>query len=367
MKQFLFVFFLLISLFSCSRHEGKTTGSSDTLVIAWNDAHLHYMGRVDTTGPDHAVLIWPGNAVVLRFRGKKVEVLLKDEWGKNDYDIILDESSPRLLRLDTVRRWYLLADSLDEGEHQLTFFKRTEWTRGRTFLMAFRVTGPACVPEHPEVPGRRIEFYGNSITAGYAVHDTLDDRPDSTLSDNYPTYAAITARHYGADYSCIARSGIGLMVSWFPMIMPEMYDLHDPFDTTRHWDFSRWQADLVVINLGQNDSWLVRDPRYPEFVHRFGQEPPTDRQIIEAYKGFIKMIRNVYPRASIICALGSMDAVREGSPWPDYLKTAVKELNDPAVYTLLFPYLGKGGHPKVNDHQMMADTLIHFVDININW
>jgi hypothetical protein len=157
------------------------------------------------------------------------------------------------------------------------------------------------------------------------------------------------------------------MISWFPMIMPEMYDRLDPEDPQSKWDFSRVQPGIVVINLGQNDSWLIEDPEYPEFKHRFGNKKPTPRQIMNAYKDFVRKIRAVYPQAQIICALGSMDAVKEGSPWPGYVRTAVKEMNDPAIHTLIFPYLGKDGHPKVEDHKVMADTLIRYIDRNIKW
>jgi hypothetical protein len=55
------------------------------------------------------------------------------------------------------------------------------------------------------------------------------------------------------------------MLSWFPLIMPEMYDRADPTDSTSKWDFSKYTPDVVVINLFQNDSWLARRHDFPEF------------------------------------------------------------------------------------------------------
>jgi hypothetical protein len=296
-----------------------------------------------------------------------VEALMKDEKGDNYYNVVLDKGEPHMIRTDSFKHWYVLADSLDGEVHTLVLFKRNEWTSGSTRFFGFRITGEALLLDPPEGSGKVIEFYGNSITAGYAAHDTVDDHPDSTLTDNWVTYAALTARHYDADYYCIVRSGIGILISWFPMIMPEMYDRLDPADPESKWDFSKVRPNLVVINLFQNDSWLVKMPDYPEFRHRFGTTPPTERQIIEAYKDFVGKIRKVYPGVPIICSLGSMDATKEGSPWPGYVKKAVEEMNDPALYTLFFPYMQKEGHPKVKDHRVMADTLIHFIDRNIKW
>ena len=43
------------------------------------------------------------------------------------------------------------------------------------------------------------------------------------------------------------------MVSWFPLIMPEMYDRLTPTEASSKWDFSSYQPDVVVVNLFQND------------------------------------------------------------------------------------------------------------------
>ncbi len=79
------------------------------------------------------------------------------------------------------------------------------------------------------------------------------------------------ARHYDAEYHCTCKSGIGITISWFPVIMPEIYDLLNPEDPQSIWDFSLYQPDVVVINLMQNDSWLVNLPDHEEFQVRFGE------------------------------------------------------------------------------------------------
>ena len=69
----------------------------------------------------------------------------------------------------------------------------------------------------------------------------------------------------------------------------------------------------------------------------------------------------------MICMLGNMDATREGSVWPDYVKRAVTELNDPKIYTLFVPYKNTPGHPTIAEQQEMANILIQFIDENIDW
>jgi hypothetical protein len=149
--------------------------------------------------------------------------------------------------------------------------------------------------------------------------------------------------------------------------MPEMYDRLDGGDPGSKWDFSKYRPDLVVINLFQNDCWLVKIPTHDQFKARFGATAPTDGQLIAAYRAFVSSVRNKYPAAKIICALGSMDATRSGAPWPGYIEKAVSELNDPNVLTHFFPYKGTPGHPSAREQQAMADDLIAFIEKNIKW
>jgi hypothetical protein len=74
-----------------------------------------------------------------------------------------------------------------------------------------------------------------------------------------------------------------------------------------------------------------------------------------------------YPKAHIICALGNMDATKEGSKWPNYIKEGIARLNDSKLYPLFFPYKNSGGHPKRVDQQAMADQLSEFIAKNIKW
>ncbi len=62
------------------------------------------------------------------------------------------------------------------------------------------------------------------------------------------------------------------MLSWFPEIMPEIYDRLNPGDPDSKWDFTLFTPDVVVINLFQNDSWLVNNPEHEQFKARLGQQ-----------------------------------------------------------------------------------------------
>ena len=304
----------------------------------------------------------------MNFEGESIQALLEDETGDNYYNIIIDNDSISILRPDTTKRYYQLASKLSKGKHSIEIFKRTEWNRGKTNFYGFKINNevkllPKSVPKK-----RKIEFYGNSITAGYAVEDISGkDSPESTYTNNYLSYAAITARHYQAKYQCICKSGIGITISWGPLIMPEMYDRLVPTDDTSKWNFNLYSPDIVVVNLFQNDSWLVELPEHVEFKKRFGNKTPDDEFLINAYQQFVADLRKKYPNASIICSLGSMDAVKEGSKWIGYIEKALANLNDKMIYTHFMPYIEASAHPSIKDQEKMANGLIQFIDKNIDW
>ncbi len=341
--------------------------SAQTRTISFHDPNLCYQGRI-LYKPDAAVLSWPGTSVTVLFNGTGIAGILQDTDTADYFNVIVDGKKVARIHTDTLRHTYELAKGLNPGKHQVELFKRTEWDKGKTLFYGFIVPQNAELIKAAPPGSRKIEFYGNSITCGYAMEDNSGkDSWFGYFEDNYLSYAALTARHFHAQYSCIAKSGIGIMVSWFPLIMPEMFDRLDPTDSTSRWDFTKFTPDIVVINLFQNDSWIVKQPNNDQFKARFGTKTPDENFIVTAYKNFVSSIREKYPKASIICALGNMDATKEGSPWPGYIKQAVGQLNDAKIYAFFFKYKNTDGHPNVAEQKVMADSLIDFIDKNIHW
>ncbi|WP_338359126.1 SGNH/GDSL hydrolase family protein [Yeosuana marina] len=356
-------FFLIVTLIllcACSTQRD--------LFVGYTNSQIDYSGRIDSSKIKGVDLYWSGTSIKLNFEGKSISALFKDETGDNYYNVMIDNDSLSIFRPDTTKQYYQFASKLPEGKHTVEIFKRTEWNRGKSSFYGFHIQGHSKVLPKSLPQKKKIEFYGNSITAGYAVEDTSGrDIPDSTYTNNYLSYAAITARHYNAKYQCICKSGIGMTISWFPLIMPEMYDRLIPTDENSKWDFSLYNPDIVVINIFQNDSWLVNMPGSNEFKKRLGSTVPNDDYFIKSYQQFVENIRKHYPKSKIICILGSMDATKEGSKWVSYIKEAVANLNDNRIYTHFIPYKETSGHPSVKEQEEIAESLIQFIDKNIDW
>jgi hypothetical protein len=325
--------------------------------VGSGDKRIAYIGRVVMTD-SAAQLSWPGTSVEVNFEGTGLMAELRDQFGENTYNVILDGKVVRKLTMHQSKRLDTLVSGLAPGKHHLELFKRTEAAMGKTWL--YNLQG-VLLPAGPRKK-RKIVFFGDSITCGYAVEDSSGkDRGTAEFENGYISYAAITARHFDAEFHSISKSGIGIMVSWFPVIMPEMYDLAEPTDSLTKWDFSAFQPQLVVINLFQNDSWIVEMPANEQFKARFGTTKPSPERIVWAYRDFLRSIRAKYPEAEILCALGNMDATERGSAWPGYITRAVASLGDKHVYTHFFPYKNTPGHPNPKEQQAMADDLIGYI------
>lgn len=357
-KSSLIVFLLLKSIISFAQ-----------LQIQADNKAIRYSGRV-SLNKDQATFYWPGSAATIHFIGTGLKARMQSLKEKAYFYAILDNNMSSVLKIevDQTKKEHTLAENLPQGKHSLQLYKLTNSTSAN-ILYGFSITGKAKLRPATKAPKRKIEFYGNSITAGHGVdvQPGMKDSGQIELFNNYYTYAALTSRHFNAEASIIARSGIGIMLSWFPEIMPEVYDRLDPFDTSSKWNFSTYTPDIVVINLFQNDSWLINKPEHAQFKNRFGNQKPTEDFIIKSYREFVQSIRSKYPKAEIICALGNMDATEKASKWPLYIQQAVQNLSDPKIHTLFFPYKNTTNHPNRQEQQTMADQLIKYIENHIKW
>lgn len=350
---------LFLLLIRCA---SVTSDTVESILVDFDDKKVYYEGRVQQNEKIGATEIyWPGSSVSLKFEGTTISAVLDDEKGENYFTVVVDGKQTSVLDLKKGKNEYLLAKNLPLGMHQVEIHKRNDWGFGKTMFYSYKVLGKKTF--EIETKKMFIELYGDSVSVGYGNEDkTGQDRSTGDVTNNYLAYGAVTARNLNAEYACIAHSGIGIMVSWHDLIMPEEFDRWNPFDETSKWDFSsKKQPDVVVVNLFQNDSWLVKRNEHPEFIKRFGKEAPDHDFIIESYVSFLKSIREKYKDTKIICVLGNMDVTKKGSEWPGYVWEAVSKMRDRKIYKLFVPYKGTKGHPSVKEQAVIADRLTTFI------
>lgn len=323
-------------------------------------ATVRYVGRFDTSDPNAVRFAWSGSSIVTRFKGTGISARMKDEGGRNYFQVIVDGEPKSVLKTDPTKEVYPLVDGLPDGEHEVALYKRTEARVGEILFRGFDPKGTILpVPQGPE---RRIELIGDSITAGFGNEGPNATCPFVPSEENqYNTYGAIAARALGAEHVTIAWSGktIGEMTEYYERTLPARPE--------SKWDFKAWIPHLVVLNVGTNN-FAVFDP---------GQE-----RYVRVYTALFNRVRAAYPSALIVCLLGPMlsDAYPVGKNnltlARKYMQATMEKIR--ASGETNFEYvelpeqkhsdgLGCGFHPSVKTHKLMADRLVGVAKEKLRW
>lgn len=155
---------------------------------------------------------------------------------------------------------------LPEGESTVKLIKLSEAAQSVIAIDSFEVDGK---PQPTEAAKHSIEFIGDSITCGYGVDDPLGKSFSIYNENAAKTYAYKAAQNFGADYSFVSVSGAGVISGYSgngkindALLVPNFYDKFcftwswfDGEQTANYdWDFSQYQPELIVVNLGTNDN-----------------------------------------------------------------------------------------------------------------
>ncbi|CUI15142.1 Hypothetical protein, putative, partial [Bodo saltans] len=133
---------------------------------------------------------------------------------------------------------------------------------------------------------RRIEFIGDSITAGYC--NTCNPFPNISNPNTYNVedfsycWARLTCGLLNADCHTEAWSGRGVIRNcdasapiWMPTIVRRTIGSLSEFDNiwgvSNLWNFSSFIPDALVINLGTNDYSCNSIPNMTQFTAEFEQ------------------------------------------------------------------------------------------------
>lgn len=197
-----------------------------------SDPNIAYVGRWDTGSGTTAVANWTGAYVQTSFTGTTVKVRARD--AVNLYASI--DGGPDVFHAGVRGTVNLTPQPLPPGTHTL----RITYRSGDTVFQGLVLDAGARTVA-PNAPSGLIEFVGDSITAG-ALTDRL-----ALDSYAWKTGERLGMRHTQvarAGYCLVGRSGCtGLSTQFFKTASTGGTD----------WDFSRYRASAVVINLGTND------------------------------------------------------------------------------------------------------------------
>ena len=334
------------------------------------DPNIRYVGRFDTTTPLQPRMHWSGSHIIAWFEGTSCQVRLQSapkgkdvHVGNSFINIIVDDGIPVVFELVDGDQTIAAASELPDGIHKIEIFKRTSWLTGGIALLGLITDEGKGLAALPPAPVVKIEFYGDSITDGHSV-DAPSDSDALHYFNNYLTYGAVTARNLGMEYVSIGSSGIAVL---YPVIggytMGNYYRRIDPGESgpSNVWDFSKYTADIVVINLIGVDSGVNPQP----------YTTTEQNDIIAAYLNFLLKIRARYPDAEIICTLCNTWVTPLGSVWNEYIESAVARMNttldDGKVRTFFFTTEAADVHPLASEHELMAGELTSYIQDNLGY
>jgi lysophospholipase L1-like esterase len=262
--------------------------------------------------------------------------------------------------------------------HRIKIIKITENAKGKVGIKSFLMEGEMNSIPQDNQSKRYIEFIGDSITCGFGNETTEKERFFYSGEENgWMSHAAIAARKLQFDYSIVAASGItvgeGIGVMKWPLspmnqtyqytdrYLEEVLESKEPF---KEWDFTMRIPDIIIINLGTNDSSLIAfEGDYDKGEYNFENN----------YYSFIKNIRELNgPKPLIICALGSMDYYL----YSNIEKTVARystETMDENIKCFRYGKInflegyGAAGHPSVASHKRMGEELANYIIRSVHY
>lgn len=214
----------------------------------------------------------------------------------------------------------------------------------------------------------KLEFVGDSITSGEGLYGAKEemDWVAMFLSGVY-SYAALTAKAVNADFRVVSQSGWGVYASWDgkrECALPEYYEKVCGLLTGEQnrllgaqdaYDFTKWQPDAVIVNLGTNDGSAFGAETFNHDIAEFE----------EAVVSFLKKLRRCNPNAELIWAYGMLGQDMTASITRG-IRAYSEETGDAKAHFLGLPnatreQLGSREHPGKPSHQAAAEVLTKYL------
>lgn len=319
-------------------------------IVKANARELSYSGRIDFTDPLAPIFIFPASSVTMIFKGSKLKALVKNRQSNYSTYIgyVLDGVEEKvILPSNKEVQKITLAENLNsDKQHEIVFFKRQD-TRCEFTFYGFIVDTESKISMPRKKYRKCMEFYGESAACGKSLEDihctnAIDLSNSYKYSNAWNSYAMMTARNLKAEVNIIAQEGIALLdnTGYFnapqSIGMESIYDkLHFNFNTGEivNWDFNRYIPQVVVIDIGQNDS-------IPKNYMKEDLDSYKSINWRNHYKEFVLNIRRRYKNAFIVL---TTTIIKHDSSWDRAIGLVCEEINDKKIVHFLYSCNGFGG------------------------
>ena len=135
-------------------------------LIRPSDPAIRYTGRIDNSNPDAPFLIYVCSQVEFRVTGRILRVFIVNihSFYENRLGVIINGVESAVL-LESGAQVIDLSDRMTDGENHVLLFKRQDCCHALV-LHGFAVAEDAELLPLPPRPKRRMEVYGDSVSAG---------------------------------------------------------------------------------------------------------------------------------------------------------------------------------------------------------
>lgn len=338
--------------------------------IAPGHANIQYFGRWDKSDAGNFRCAQGAVYIKANFTGTSLKVKLRDP--NNYWRVSIDGSE--FTKFRPKGNETVLAENLKPGQHKVLLVRSTEGYMGESQLKGFVIDDDASLEKPDALKKRRLEFVGDSITAGAKNDGELAGSNYNDIEDNDMAYGPQLARMLDADYSVLAKSGEGVIHNWaekWPGNQVHTADRYqwtkysDKFEGNQQWDTKQFPVDAVIIAMGTND-------------FSDNKRKPTEKEFVAGYTRLIETVRKMNPDAKIICTEPVPGWV--GKKARKWISTSVEnlkakgdnklyyiELNTPATLLEESDYANDSTHPLKSGATKIANYLKDKVAAIMGW
>ena len=236
----------------------------------------------------------------------------------------------------------------------------------------------------PKEPSCRIEFIGDSITSGEGSYGSpVEEDWIAMWFSAAHGYPYLLSERLSAEYRIVSQSGYGVSCAWDnnpENVMPAFYEQicgvlggerNERLGAKQAYDFTEWQPDYIVINLGTNDAAAFFQPEWRNDATGLKKKMQMDEnglpekecldEIRDRVTAFLFQVRQHNKAAKILWCYGMMGDVVE-SAVKGGVSDYKEQSKDENVYYIKLEEItgeriGVRSHPSFLGQQAAAEAL----------
>mgnify|MGYP001250027236 FL=1 len=301
-----------------------------------------------------------------------------DRRGLVSFGVRVDGSPEIVVPIPRGRNLVPAVIGLPEGEKEILIYRRSDNWDGPATLHQVLLDSVDALKHPPTRPSRRMECYGDSVTAGGGAdavgYEGMADGAvglwgaEDWVNNGFHSYAALAARALNAEAHLLGIGGLAVLNGTGYHDGPEnmlgwetTWDKISPLrEGLEPWDFSQFRPHLVSVALGQNDSSTLAP----------GDEPVPDHWKAR-YREILEQLLPVHPEAAFLLFT---TVLCHDLKWDRAIEEIAQELSLASAgrriefFSFSRAGIGTPGHPRFAEQEEMAAELVNKIEsMHLPW